>query len=229
MCGHGTIGLMATLAHTGQIQPGTHKIETPVGDIMATLHENGEVTLENVPSHRSAHAITIEVPGLGPITGDVAYGGNWFFLTESPNIALNLANIEALTNATWLIRQALNAQGITGDNHAEIDHIELFAPAQSGGNSRNFVLCPGKAYDRSPCGTGTSAKIACLAADQKLAPGQIWRQESIVGSHFDASYRLANGQILPIIRGQAFVNAQATLLLNPADPFNHGIHQDIPQ
>lgn len=223
MCGHGTIGLVATLAHLGRITPGLHKIETPVGDISATLAPSGEVTIENVPSHRSAKAVTVEVPGLGPITGDIAYGGNWFFLVEEHQIPLGLANLDDLTAATWLIRQALVAQGITGEHGAEIDHIELFGEAQSGGNSRNFVLCPGKAYDRSPCGTGTSAKIACLAADGKLDPGQVWRQESIVGSHFDAWYRKANGQILPSIRGQAFVNAEATLLLNPADPFNHGI------
>lgn len=219
MCGHGTIGLVVTLAHLGHIQPGEHRIETPVGIVTASLHANGEVSVANVPSYRQAKAVTVDVPGVGKVTGDVAWGGNWFFLVEQHGEPLTLANVERLTDLSWRIRQAVNAQGFP-----EVDHIELFGPPQTAGaHSRNFVLCPGKAYDRSPCGTGTSAKLACLFADRKLKPGETWRQESIVGSYFDGTVASVNGEIRPTIRGSAFVNAEATLLLNDADPFCWGI------
>jgi 4-hydroxyproline epimerase len=228
MCGHGTIGLLATLAHLRRIGAGAHRIETPVGTVTATLHEDGAVTVENVPSYRAAHAVRVNVEGCGAVSGDVAWGGNWFFLCgpEVSPCALDLANAEALTDYTWRIRQSLSQAGITGEGGAEIDHIELFGPPrQPGAHSRNFVLCPGKAYDRSPCGTGTSAKLACLAADRKLAEGEVWRQESIVGSVFEGSYRRQGDRIIPSIRGQAYVNAEATLLFDPRDPFCMGIRR----
>jgi len=221
MCGHGTIGVVATLAYLGEIQPGEHKIETPVGIVTATLHANGEVSVANVPSYRKAKAVTVDVPGTGKITGDVAWGGNWFFLVSEHGQDLNLANVEALTDLTWRIRQAVNAQGFP-----EVDHVELFGPPAAGGDSRNFVLCPGKAYDRSPCGTGTSAKLACLAADGKLAEGKTWVQESILGTKFTATFRWldqARGEVQPVITGTAHINAEATLLLDDTDPFCWGI------
>jgi 4-hydroxyproline epimerase len=219
MCGHGTIGLVVTLAHLGRIKPGTHGIETPVGVITATLHDNGEVSFTNVPSYRKAKAVTVDVPGVGKITGDVAWGGNWFFLVEQHGEPLTLTNVERLTDLAWRLRQAVNAQGFP-----EVDHVELFGPPQTpGAQSRNFVLCPGKAYDRSPCGTGTSAKLACLCADGKLKSGETWRQESIVGSYFDGSVSVVNGEVRPTIRGAAFVNADSTLILNDTDPFCWGI------
>jgi 4-hydroxyproline epimerase len=219
MCGHGTIGLVVTLAHLGRIRPGTHGIETPVGVITATLHDNGEVSFTNVPSYRKAKAVTVDVPGIGKITGDVAWGGNWFFLVEQHGEPLTLTNVERLTDLAWRLRQAVNAQGFP-----EVDHVELFGPPQTpGAQSRNFVLCPGKAYDRSPCGTGTSAKLACLCADGKLKSGETWRQESIVGSYFDGSVSVVNGEVRPTIRGAAFVNADSTLILNDTDPFCWGI------
>ncbi|MBI4892281.1 MAG: proline racemase family protein [Acidobacteria bacterium] len=224
MCGHGTIGLVATLAHLQRIQPGTVRIETPVGLVSAELHESGEVTVANVESYRLAKAVEVDVEGFGKVHGDVAYGGNWFFLVAGSPFPLDLQHLEALTDYTWKIRQALSRQGVTGANGAEIDHVELFGPPQlPGSHSRNFVLCPGKAYDRSPCGTGTSAKLACLVADGKLAEGQSWRQESVVGSYFDGSVTLRGGKVYPRIRGSAFVNADARLLLNDADPFCWGI------
>lgn len=222
MCGHGTIGLIATLAHMGRIQPGEHRVETPVGMVTAVLHESGDVTVNNVASYRSRAAVPVEVPGFGAVTGDVAWGGNWFFLVREHEMELTLANVEALVNFTWAIRQALDANGITGDSGAEIDHIELYGPSQIA-DSRNFVLCPGKAYDRSPCGTGTSAKLACMYADGKLKEGQVWRQESIVGSVFEGSVRVKDGQIWPSITGSAFVNAEAELILDERDPFCMGI------
>jgi len=222
MCGHGTIGLMATLAHLGRLQPGDHKIETCVGIVTATLHPDGEVSVANVPSYRKAQAVTVEVAGAGPVTGDVAWGGNWFYLVSDHNLALTLVNVEALTDFAWRIRQAVNTQG-----YPEVDHVELFGPPQTaGGHSRNFVLCPGKAYDRSPCGTGTSAKLACLAADGKLPEGATWVQESILGSRFRGQFRWVNqarGEILPLVTGTAHVNAEATLLLAENDPFCWGI------
>jgi 4-hydroxyproline epimerase len=219
MCGHGTIGLIATLAYMGRIHPGEHRIESAVGVVTARLHEDGAVAVENVPSYRKAAGVKISVPGFGAVQGDVAWGGNWFYLIENHGQELSLANIEKLTEFTWRIRQAINAQGFP-----EVDHVELFGPsAKAGAPSRNFVLCPGKAYDRSPCGTGTSAKIACLAADGKLREGETWIQESIIGSVFRGSYVRRGEEIIPTISGSAFVTSEATLLLDERDPFCWGI------
>ncbi len=225
MCGHGTIGLLVTLAHLGRMKLGTHRIETPVGIVEATLHGPNEVSVRNVPSYRSAKGVTVEVEGHGPITGDVAWGGNWFFLVDDHGQDLRLANVDQLLAFTWKIRQALERSGITGDDGGEVDHIELFGPSSTDqADGRNFVLCPGRAYDRSPCGTGTSAKLACLAADGVLAPGAVYRQESLIGSLFVGSYETApNNKILPTIRGTAYITAEATLILQPDDPFRVGI------
>ena len=224
MCGHGTIGLAATLAHLGQIKPGEHRIETPVGLVSATLHGDGKVTVNNVASYRSAADVAVKVPGYGEVRGDVAWGGNWFFLVRRHDTSLNPKNVDELTAFTWAIRTALGESGISGDDGKEIDHVELFAPSQTPGvDSKNFVLCPGKAYDRSPCGTGTSAKLACLYADGKISEGQVWRQESIVGSVFEGTVRVKDGKVYPSITGSAFVNAEAELILNPEDPFCMGI------
>ena len=224
MCGHGTIGLLTTLAYLGRIGPGTHRIETPVGIITATLHEDGEVSFSNVASWREKKGFSVNVPGFGEVQGDVAWGGNWFFLVENHGQPLILSNVERLTEFTWQIRQAVNSQGFP-----EVDHIELFGPATvRGADSRNFVLCPGKAYDRSPCGTGTSAKLACLAADRKLSPGVAWVQESIIGSVFKGSFEWLDpdgGRITPRIRGKAFVNAEMNVLLDERDPFCWGIRR----
>ena len=224
MCGHGTIGLVATLAHMKRIAPGKHRIETPVGEVGVFLHESGEVTVNNVASYRSAANVGVEVPGYGRVRGDVAWGGNWFFLVGEHGMELTLSNIDQLTAFTWAIRQALGSSGITGDDGKEIDHVELFGPScLPGVDSKNFVLCPGKAYDRSPCGTGTSAKLACLYADGKIQEGQTWTQESIVGSVFEGSVEVREGKIYPSIKGSAFVNAEAELVLDPQDPFCMGI------
>ena len=221
MCGHGMIGLLVALAHLGKIKPGDHKIETPVGVVTATLHASSEVSVTNVPSWRAKKNFTVDVPGFGQITGDVAWGGNWFFLVEKHGQELSLSNVDILTDFCWRVRQAVNAQGFP-----EVDHVELFAASSTGADSKNFVLCPGKAYDRSPCGTGTSAKLACLAADGKLAEDATWIQESIIGSTFAGKFHWldrAAGKISPVITGTAFVNAEATLLLDERDPFCWGI------
>jgi 4-hydroxyproline epimerase len=222
MCGHGTIGLVASLAHAGKLGVGALKIDTPVGAVEARLLEDGQVEVANVPSYRKARRVAIDVPGVGNITGDVAYGGNWFFLAEGTGYPVAPENLEPLTQLAWTVRQAVNAQG-----HPEVDHVELFGRGSAPDiGSRNFVLCPGKAYDRSPCGTGTSAKIACLAADGKLAEGEPWIQESVIGSRLVARYRWIDrdkGTVAPTITGSAYVTGEAVLHLNPRDPFCWGI------
>lgn len=225
MCGHGTIGLIVTLAHLQRIGCGEHRIETPVGTVRATLHADRRVTIENVPAYRYRADVIVAVPGLGMVTGDVAWGGNWFFLVEDSPIPLMQGNVDRLTEYAWSIRKALNAAGITGAGGEEIDHIELSEPcSSSSADSRNFVLCPGKAFDRSPCGTGTSAKLACLAAAGKLAPGEPWRQQGILGTIFEGSYRRGgDGEVIPSITGDAWVTAEGRLLFNPGDPFRSGI------
>jgi 4-hydroxyproline epimerase len=224
MCGHGTIGVAVALAHLGRIGVGTHRIETSVGVVSFEYHGENRVTIENVPSYRFREKVRVEVPGLGPISGDIAWGGNWFFLVRDFAEPIQLSRVERLTEVSWAIRQALGQQGITGEDGGEIDHVELFGPPSNPVNhSQSFVLCPGKAYDRSPCGTGTSAKLACLAADGKLAPGKVWRQESILGSLFEGTYRREGVRIIPRITGSAYVNAEATLILDPRDPFEMGI------
>ncbi|MDX1935385.1 MAG: proline racemase family protein [Capsulimonadales bacterium] len=224
MCGHGLIGVMATLAHLERIGPGTYRIDTPAGVVTATLHDDGGVSVRNVPSYRLAKDVPVRVEGYGTVYGDIAYGGNWFFLVSDHGQELSLTRAEELTDFTWRIRRSLAAQGITGQDGAEIDHIELFAPSPTpGAHSRNFVLCPGKAYDRSPCGTGTSAKLACLFADGKLAEGQVWEQESLVGSRFRGSVVRDGDRVLPTITGRAYITADTTLILHPDDPFRQGI------
>ena len=226
MCGHGTIGVIATLAHLERIQPGTHRLETPVGVVEAQLYENGEVEIANVPSYRHRAGVMVDVPGFGPVRGDVAWGGNWFFLVNDHGQQLTFDNLETLTDFTSRIRDALARDGIVGADGHEIDHVELFAPSELDGvDSRNFVLCPGKAYDRSPCGTGTSAKLACLFEDGKLGEGQVWRQESIVGSVFEGTVSVVDNKIHPHIRGTAFVTAESELILDPRDPFCMGIRR----
>ena len=223
MCGHGTIGLVNSLHYLGHIAPGVHKIDTPVGPVSATLHQDGTVTLRNVPAYRYRKQVPVEVPGHGRVYGDIAWGGNWFFLVSDHGQVLQLDNVEALTKFTWAMLKALQAQGIHGEDGALVDHIELFADDDQA-DSRNFVMCPGKAYDRSPCGTGTSAKLACLAADGKLAAGERWVQASITASQFEGRYELEGGErIRPFITGRAFMTADSTLLIDEQDPFAWGI------
>jgi 4-hydroxyproline epimerase len=225
MCGHGSIGVAVTLAYLGKIKPGLAKFETPVGVVSVDLVDDNTVTVENVPSYRYRQDVTVRVPGLGKLTGDIAWGGNWFFLCKDAPCPLSLEHERELTDAGLRVQQALRDQGITGKDGGEIDHVEFFGdPAAPGADSRNFVLCPGGAYDRSPCGTGTSAKLACLAEDGELAPGSEWVQESVIGSRFVARYRFDDdGNIVPSITGRAFICADSTLVQQPGDPFRHGI------
>ena len=226
MCGHGTIGLVVTLAHLGRLQPGAHRIETPVGVVEATLLPDGSVSVRNVASWRAHKGVKVTVPGHGEVTGDIAWGGNWFYLVEDHGHRLTLPCVADLTDLSTRIRQAVNAGG-----HPEVDHVELIGPGAPGSDARNFVLCPGLAYDRSPCGTGTSAKLACLAADGKLQPGEQWVQESILGTRFVGRFEwdgntADSGKIIPTVTGTAHVTAEATLLVDARDPFCWGIRLD---
>lgn len=255
MCGHGTIGLMASLSYRGKLAPGTYRIETPVGVVEATLHapagRGGDaltpspsptgreealppggavsggagypnrVSVRNVPAYRLLKDVAVEVDGR-MVHGDVAWGGNWFFLCHDHNLDVSPANLETLTDFAWRLREALDRMGIRAPDGHEIDHVELFAPAAQA-DSRSFVLCPGRAYDRSPCGTGTSAKLACLAADGQLRAGEVWRQQSVIGSVFEASFQVAQGNLVPTITGEAWVMSEGVLLIDERDPFGWGI------
>ena len=226
MCGHGTIGIVATLAYLNRIGPGSHRIETPVGVVVAHLDQEGKVEVANVPSYRLAADVTIDVPGIGPVTGDIAWGGNWFFLVKEHREELELENLERLMHFTLRVRESLARAGITGRDGHEIDHVELFTSSQLAGvDSKNFVLCPGNTYDRSPCGTGTSAKLACLYADGKLSEGQVWRQESIVGSVFEGTVKATDNAVHPRIKGTAFITAESDLILDERDSFTMGIRR----
>lgn len=238
MCGHGTIGVAVALAHIGRAGLGRHAIDTPVGQVFFELLQDGKVRIENVPSYLYRSQVVVDLPDeVGnrtcQVRGDIAWGGNWFFLVEANDLCIELGNLAELNRLAKTIRRELGAQGITGAGGAEIDHIELVGAAmpQDQADARNFVLCPGGEYDRSPCGTGTSAKVACLAHGGKLAPGALWRQASVIGSCFEASYETLTTeptsgrpqQVRVTLVGSAFVNAEADLILDPRDPFCMGI------
>ena len=224
MCGHGMIGVAVTLVYMGKLGMGEHRIETPVGEVKVWVEDRNTVSIENVESYRKIKDLAVEVEGK-IMRGDVAWGGNWFFISEDHGEKIRRSNLQRLTALTNQLREALWAAG-----HKEIDHIELvrsysrdFAPEAPDVDAVNFVLCPGGAYDRSPCGTGTSAKMACLVADGKLKPGEIWRQQSITGSVFEGSIRVENGKIFPRIKGRAYVTGETNVVFDPADPYRFGI------
>lgn len=233
MCGHGTIGVAVALAHLGKIGGGIHRLDTPVGVVEFELLDSNRVRLTNVPSYRYKKDVGVEVPDWGSVVGDISWGGNWFYLVSSHQPQLDVSQWRELTAFTEAIRRALIESGITGSDGGEIDHVELFGPPGNQENdSRNFVLCPGSAYDRSPCGTGTSAKLSILAANGKLLPGETWLQESIIGSLFEGRYQIASDiqvpgieapVITPEIIGSAYVCGKSILYFDPQDPFCWGI------
>jgi len=226
MCIHGTIGLAVALARLGRIGPGVHRIETPAGVVAAEWHGGGKVSVTNVPSWRHAEGVEVEVPGWGTVRGDIGWGGNWFFLVDGEGPPVEAGRIGELEAFARAVKQALVEKGLTGADGMEVDHVELFGPPLDGepADSRNFVLCPGNAYDRSPCGTGTSAKLACLVAAGKLRPGEIWRQAGILGSVFEGRVEeLGGGKVLPTITGSAWVNGESEYYFDPADPFGCGL------
>ena len=225
MCGHGTIGLGVTLAHLGRIRPGRHAIDTPAGRVQIDLLDANTVTVTNVESRLVARDVTVEVPELGPITGDVACGGNWFFIVDPSLIPVNPRNLRRLNDVTIAIRAACHGAGIGGEGGQPIDHVILQGSSPDPQvHSRNYVLCPDDEYDRSPCGTGSSARLACLAARGVLAPGQRIAQESVIGSRYDLSYQPgAQGGVIPQITGQAHIMGETRLIFDPVDPFVAGV------
>lgn len=224
MCGHALIGTVATLRFLDRIDPGKVRLDTPAGTVTAELAESGMITLENVPSWLHRQGVSVEVPGVGVVTGDVGYGGNWFFMADSVSLEISLANLDALMTTSKAVRQALARSGITGPAGEMIDHVEFYGPPRDPrAHSRNFVLCPGNAYDRAPCGTGTSAKMAALHKKGKLAVGQTWIQESITGSIYEGHLMEQEGRLIPVIRSPAHVTGRNTLYFHPADPFRGGI------
>lgn len=222
MCGHGTIGVIVSLAFLGRIGPGEHSIETPVGTVRAVLRDDGAVSVENVESRCARLDVSIEVPGYGRVTGDVAWGGNWFFLLDEAPCPVSRENIPALSEFTKAVRTAIHQANITGDDGGAIEHVEVSGPSNDGADSRNFVLCPGGMYDRSPCGTGTSAKMAALYARGELTVGRIWKQEGILGGIFEGTVQPHGNSVRPTITGHAYVTADANLLLDDRDPYRHG-------
>lgn len=224
MCGHGTLGVVETLRHLGRLRPGRVRLDTPVGVVEVELREDGSAVVINVPARRFRREVPLQVEGLGLVHGDVAWGGNWFFLVEDHGLELRPSKVEQLVAAAGAIRTALARAGVTGDQGEPVDHVELTGPPEDPTNhARNFVLCPGLAWDRSPCGTGTSARLACLYEEGRLAEGEVWRQESLVGSVFTAWLAREGGRLLPHIQGRAHLTAEATLILAPEDPFAYGL------
>jgi proline racemase len=225
MCGHGLIGVVRTLEFLGRLRPGRHQFDTPAGTVRAELAEDGSVTIENVPARLYLRDVAVQVNGYGPVTGDVAYGGNWFFLTHAGAVPVDMAHVRELTRFTQAIQDAIRAAGITGADGGDIDHIEISAPpTRPDADARNYVLCSGGDYDRSPCGTGTSAAMAALHERGRLALEQPWRQESITGSLFTGWLtRRDDGALVPHVRGTAFVTGEATLHFDPRDPFRCGL------
>ncbi|MEM7144808.1 MAG: proline racemase family protein [Verrucomicrobiota bacterium] len=226
MCGHGTMGLVRTLAYQGRIEAGEHRIETPVGEVRATLEESGAVTVENVASYRSRQGVEVAVDGYGVVRGDVAWGGNWFFLVTEHEQEVAIERVGVLTDFLKAVRLGLERDGVTGDEGAEIDHLELFARYDGAeADARNFVLCPGGAYDRSPCGTGTSAKLACLVADGKLGEGEVWRQAGVLGSVFEGRVKSVDGEgrVIPLVTGRAYVTGETEVVREEGDPFRDGV------
>ncbi len=222
MCGHGTIGVLVTLRHLDRVREGAeYRLETPVGEVRAVLHSRHEVTFENVESYPFRQNVPLDVPGFGRVVGDVAWGGNWFFLVDDSPVPIGKENVSSLTEYTWAVRRALQAARVTGADGAEIDHIELSGPARrADANSRNFVLCPGGEFDRSPCGTGTSAKMASLHAKGLLRAGDVWRQEGILGTVFEGRFSVTKTGIVPSIRGSAYITGEGDLWVDSDDPLS---------
>ncbi|MEM7245526.1 MAG: proline racemase family protein [Acidobacteriota bacterium] len=224
MCGHGLIGVVETLAWLGRLPEGEVVIDTAVGPVGARRLDDGSVRFENVPARAERLDLELEVDGVGRLRGDLAWGGNWFFLTTVPGLELVPSELPRLLEVSAAIRRALDDLRPLGDEGV-VDHVELVsASPDSEVNARNFVLCPGGEWDRSPCGTGTSAKLAVLHARGELALGESWVQESLVGGRFVG--RLdedADGRLIPTLQGRAHVVARSTLCFSPEDPFRHGL------
>ena len=225
MCGHATIGLAVTLGARGIIEPGDFRLESPAGVVGVTWHGGGEAAFECVPPRRIAQNLALACDDGSQVTGDVATSGLWFYLCRDHGILVEPTAIPALTARAWSIRRALEARGISGDGGEVIDHVVLLGPPRDPGNDgRAFVLCPDGAFDRSPCGTGTSALVGCLFEDGILTAGRTWRQESVLGGVYEASIRRERDILVPTVRGRAWLTAETTLHFAGDDPYRTGLH-----
>jgi 4-hydroxyproline epimerase len=228
MCGHATIGLAVSLGHTGRITPGPFRMETPAGVVGVEWHGGSDASFQSVTPRRIHRGLSIRCPDGSIVTGDVATSGLWFFICRDHGLPVVPEAIPQLLERSWAIRRSLGAAGVTGDTGEVIDHIVLMGPPLDPANSaRNFVLCPDGAFDRSPCGTATSALVGCLHEDVQLAEGAVWRQESILGGLYEASVRTQAGVLVPTVRGRAWITAEATLQFSADDPYRAGLPQAI--
>jgi 4-hydroxyproline epimerase len=226
MCVHGTLGVGKTLAHLGRIGPGRHRLETPVGEVVLELDEDGGVAVDNVESWRFKKDVALDTASHGRVVGDIAWGGNWFFLVHGHDQVVDAGHLDELRDFSRDVESSLRRENVRGADGLLIDHIEVFGPPlREDADSKNYVLCPGGEYDRSPCGTGTSAKLACLAADGKLEEGQIWRQESVIGSLFEGRIRRSERGVIPNLRGGVWITSEATLRFDADDPYRAGIRK----
>ena len=224
MCGHATIGLAVTLGSLGRIEPGSFRLKTPAGMVGVTWHGGGEASFAGVPPRRIHKGLRISCDDGSDGSGDVATSGLWFSICRDHGLPVEPAAIPALTARAWSIRRALEARGITGDGGETIDHVMLLGPpAEAGHDGRAFVLCPDGAFDRSPCGTGTSALVGCLFEDGMLEEGRTWRQESVLGGVYEASVRREGSMLIPTVRGRAWIAAETTLYFAADDPYRTGL------
>lgn len=225
MCGHGSIGVAVTLLREGRIGTGRHRLETPAGVVTLTVHDAHRVSVQNVHSYRLHRDVFVDVDGAGRVRGDVAWGGNWFFLVKEHGLEIAPANVGTLHDFASRVRRALDASDVRGRDGALVDHVELSGPPADPAiaDGRNFVLCPGNAWDRSPCGTGTSAKLACLLDDGDIRPGATWRQQGISGSVFEARASMDGERLVPVITGSAWITGRTTLVVERGDPLSTGM------
>lgn len=244
MCGHGAIGVATVAVATGMVpavEPVTEVVlDTPAGVVPCRVAVVGgrprSVTITNVPSFLFRQRVVVPVHGFGKVAADVAWGGNWFAFVEADQLGLVVerSHVPVLLQAAVAIREALVREGVRGRHpehaaEAIIDHVKLFAPldgAEPG--ARALTLCPGAAWDRSPCGTGTSAKLAVLHAKGELEPGRWFRSESVLGTAFRARIvRTATvgglPAVVPEIEGSAWITGFPTFVLDPDDPCRFGI------
>ncbi len=241
MCGHGTIGTVTFALERGLVQPsedGLLKLETPAGRVDARFRrENGyveAVRITNVGAYLAAEGVAVDCPELGPITVDVAYGGNFYAIVEPQENYRDLDQIGAagVLRLSAELRRRLNQ--VFEPVHPEdstirgVSHILWTgAPKSPEATARNAVFYGDKAIDRSPCGTGTSARMAQLAARNELAVGDAFVHESIIGSLFrgrvEAETRVGNHRaIVPSIEGWARITGFNTIFIDPRDPYAHG-------
>jgi 4-hydroxyproline epimerase len=241
MCGHGTIGTVTIALEHGLIQPktpGLLRLETPAGLVEARYERNGpyveSVRITNIPSFLYGTGYEVDVDGLGTLVVDVAYGGNFYAIVEPQPIFNDIADVGVSDLLAWSprLRTAFNARyNIAHPENPVIDKLTHVLwtgkPRAEGATARNAVFYGSAALDRSPCGTGTSARMAQLAAKGQLAEGEVFVHESIIGSlftgHIERRAKVGDRDaIIPSIEGWARVTGLNTIFIDDRDPFAHG-------